>query len=150
MKKYIFVVSLVVLVLWLLTYFMFSSSYQKSIEAKYYYEFGDYKQSLELSTEAFSEDNFNKMAFSLMAQSKIALEYKEFIDNANSSYEEIRAIADKGAISEKDKLRIKIMCEIIIGQYEALVPTKLTNKELLVESKEIYTKIKELYNFAYK
>ncbi len=43
-----------------------------------------------------------------------------------------------------------MMCEVMIGRYEQLSATKLTDRELVERAKEIYDKFKSLYASLFK
>jgi len=85
------------------------------------------------------------MAFTLKTQSQIAKEWQHFIDDSNDFFDKIKEIANKQNITKKDKLRIKIMLEILLNEYKTLTPSYLIPNELKKEAKNQYIKVKELY-----
>jgi len=85
------------------------------------------------------------MAFTLKVQSKIAKEWRHFIEDADKFFKEIEEIANKPVITKKDKLKIKIMLEILLDEYKTLKPSLLIPKELKEEAKRKYLKAKKLY-----
>ncbi|MEA2098530.1 MAG: hypothetical protein U9P72_00195 [Campylobacterota bacterium] len=111
-------------------YFISSPSYEKSIQAKYYYEIGEYKEAYTLARESFSLNQYNRMASTVMAQSKISLEYILFIEEAKKYMDDINQIATNDIISSADKSKIRMMCEIIIGSYIKLAPSVVTDTNL--------------------
>jgi len=44
-------------------------------------------------------------------------------------------------IQQSDKIRIKMMCEVMIDKYSTLPSSKLTETELIEKAKEVYKKI---------
>ncbi len=130
-------------------YFFINSSYQNSFEARFYYLVGNYEKAYDFAQKAYKEDIYNKMAITVLNQSKIAKEYVIYIKTGNDYFDKINKISSKKSYKEADKVRIKMMCEIMIGEYKKLVPTKLTDKELVKDAKETYTKFKQLYEQLY-
>ena len=124
---------------------MFNPSYTISMEAKYFFETGNYQKAYKLAKEAYMLNPYNRMAFSVKTQSKIAIKWQHFINDANNFFKKIKKIADKKHINKKDKLRIKIMLEILISEYKTLTPSILLPKKLKKEANKKYTKAKELY-----
>ena len=112
-------------------YFIINPSYQKSIQAKYYFEMAEYKEAYSLANEAFSLDVYNRMASTIMAQSKTSLLYIDYIEQAKQYMLEINNIAKKEDISTADRARIKIMSEIVVDSYVKLAPSIITDKELV-------------------
>ena len=85
------------------------------------------------------------MAFTILVQSKIAQEWVRFIKDSDRYLKEIEKIANKPEITPKDKLKIKIMLEILLGEYKTLKPSLLLPEELKQEAKKRYEKVKRLY-----
>jgi tetratricopeptide (TPR) repeat protein len=106
---------------------------------------GNYEKAYELAKKANDSDSYNKMAFTVLAQSKIALEYVNYIKEGNEYFKKIDKISSKKEYSDADKVRIKLMCEIMLGNYKKLVPTKLTNKDLIKDAKKSRDKFLQLY-----
>lgn len=52
---------------------IFNPSYQKSLEARFYYTIGDYNKAYNLAKEAFEQDLYNRMASAVMIQPQTAL-----------------------------------------------------------------------------
>jgi len=126
-------------------YFTYNSSYQDSFQARFYYFVGNYKKAHELAQEAYRQDQYNKMAATVLAQSKIALEYANFIQLGSRYLKKIEKISVKKSYSSDDKIRIKMMCQIVLGEYKKLSPTKLTNQDLIENSKKVNDKFAQLY-----
>jgi len=124
--------------------FILNPSYQKSLEAKYYFEIGSYKEAYIMADEAFSLDVYNRMASTIMAQSKTSLKYVKYNDTAQDYMKQINAIANKNVISDADKAKMKIMCEIMIDSYMKLAPSVITDKDLVQETKNYYQNFEKL------
>lgn len=142
--KLIFPVLSVVMVLIMGGYFLINPSYQKSLQAKYYYEVGDYKEALTLAKEAFSIDVYNRMASTIMAQSITSLKYTSYINDAKKYMTQINDIATHEFISDADKAKIRLICNIMISQYVKLAPSVVTDKDLVKESAEYNEKFEKL------
>jgi len=131
-------------------YYFMNESYRLSIEAKAYYEFGNYLKAKNLAKQAYKENKYNNMAFTILTQSNIALTWQNYIKNSNQYLLDIDSIANKDKITQKDKIRVKLMLEIIIGEYKNLPKSKLLNKELKLKATQNYKKAVELYNGIFK
>ncbi len=126
-------------------YFLTNSSYQDSFEARFFYLIGNYEKAYEFAKKAYSSDPYNKMAFTVLTQSKIASQYVQYIKTGNEYFDRINQISSKKEYSDADKARIKLMCEIMLGDYKKLVPTKLTNSDLIENAKKLDDKFRQLY-----
>ncbi len=115
-------------------YFLVNPSYQKSIQAKYYYEMGEYNEAYTLANEAFSLDVYNRMASTVMAQSKTSLRYVKYIDMAKGYMVKINEIAKHESVTDADKAKIRLMCQIVIDSYVKLAPSVITDTELVKEA----------------
>jgi len=142
--RFIFPGIALLLVTIMAVYFLLNPSYEKSIEAKYYYEMGDYKEAYSLATEAFSMDVYNRMASTIMAQSKTSMKYTKYIKEAKAYLEIINKIAEKDVISNADRARIRIMSEIVIDSYIKLAPSIITNEKLIHEAAKYYKDFESL------
>ena len=126
-------------------FFNSNSSYQNSIQARVYYFLGNYEIAYELATKAYEEDNYNKMANTVMTQSKIAKEYEAYIKEGNNYFKRIDEISSQNEYTKADKIRIKMMCEIMIESYKNLVPSTMTQESLQLASKKMQKKFIQLY-----
>jgi len=122
------------LLLAIVVYMIMNPSYEKSFEAKYFYSLGRYDKSLSLAKEAFALNNYNRMASTIMAQSKIALEYKQYIQQAKTYLSEINLLVRKEDISDADKARMRMMSQIVIQGYIKISPSVVTDKNLVKEA----------------
>lgn len=125
-------------------YFLVNPSYEKSIRAKYYYEVGNYKEALALAKEAFSEDVYNRMASTIMAQSLTSLKYASYIEDAKKYMIQIDEIAGHEFITDADKSKIRLICGIMISAYPKLAPSVVTDTDLVKESADYYKKFEQL------
>ncbi len=125
-------------------YFLVNPSYQKSLQAKYYFETGEYKEAHLLATEAFGLDVYNRMASTIMAQSITALKYVSYIDDAKKYMLQINEIATHETVSDSDKAKIRLMCEIMVSSYVKLAPSIITDADLIEETKTYYEKFEKL------
>jgi len=131
-------------------YYAFNKSYRIALEAKIYYELKDYSKAEELAQESYKLDKYNRLAFTILTQSKIAKIWKIYIKESNEYLMEINSIANKDIITNADKIKIKMMLEIIIGEYKNLPKSKLLNEELKEKAKNNYIKAVKLYNGIFK
>ena len=132
------------LLLFMGIYFLVNPSYEKSIKAKYYFETGEYQQAYVLSKESFAEDQYNRMAATVMAQSLTSLKYVKYIDMAKSYMLEIDKIVQHEYISDADKAKIRVICDIMIQSYIKLAPSVITDKKLVQDSAYYYQKFEKL------
>ena len=131
-------------------YFTFNPSYRLSVEAKYFFEIANYQKAYKLASKAYNLNPYNRMAFSLKTQSKIAIQWQHFINDADNYFKRIEKIADKNNITDKDKIRIKIMLEILINEYKTLKPSLLLPEDLKETAQKKYIKAKKLYEQLFK
>lgn len=125
-------------------YVLVNPSYQKSIEAKYHYELGEYKEAYTLANEAFAMDVYNRMASTIMAQSLTSLKYVAYINQAKEFMAEINEMAEGEIISEAQRAKIKLMSEIVVDSYSKLAPSVITNSELVEEAASYHKNFEKL------
>ncbi len=126
-------------------FFSSNPSYQDSIQARIYYFLGNYDSAYELSKKAYEQDSYNKMANTVMTQSKIAKEYEAYIEQGNDYFVRINEISSKKDYTQADKVRVKMMCEVMIESYKELVPSTLTDKSLQNSSQKMQKKFMQLH-----
>ncbi|MBE0491377.1 MAG: hypothetical protein IBX44_03885 [Sulfurospirillum sp.] len=126
-------------------YFSSNSSYKNSTQSRVYYFLGDYEKALYHAQIAYELDSYNKMAFTVLTQSKIAKKYENYIQEGNLYLQKIATISDKTILGDGDRFRIKMMCEVMIDSFDMLTPTALTDKNLLENAKKMQEKFKQLY-----
>jgi len=125
-------------------YFLINPSYEKSLEAKYYYEVGNYEKAYELASEAFSLDVYNRMASTIMAQSKTSMKYQKYVQQAREYLDEINTIISQDTISDADRAKMKMMSEIMVDSYVKLAPSVITDKALVAEAAKYYKDFEQI------
>ncbi len=125
--------------------FAFSDSYKLSLKARVKYFMGEYKEARVLAKEAFELDPYNKMAFSILAQSKISARLLDYVEDSKRYLKKIETLSAKGNFSESDKIKIKFYCEIQLEKYDQLAPTVMTDKELYQACTTQYKKFKKIH-----
>ncbi len=145
LSKVVLIISATVFLLLGVFYFTTDKSYQDSFEARFYYFVGNYKKAYEFADKSYSLNPYNKMAFTVLVQSKIALDYANYIQMGNRYFKKIDEISSKKEYKDADKIRVKLMCEIMLGEYKKLSPTKLTNIDLIENAKKMNEKFERLY-----
>ncbi|HIC43768.1 MAG TPA: hypothetical protein EYO73_05630 [Sulfurimonas sp.] len=126
------------------SYFAFNPSYQLSVEAKFHYSMSNYEKAYDLSSEAYEMEPYNRMASSVMVQSKYALRYVDYNQEAQKYLSIIEGYASQKKISVAEQMRIKMMCDIMIDKHNKMQPTILIDKDLVKESRNHYKKFKKL------
>lgn len=126
-------------------YFLANPSYEKSLRAKYYYEIGEYKEALSLAKEAFSEDIYNRMAATVMAQSLTAMKYVTYLEDAKKYKKELDAIALHETITQADKAKIRLICSIMTSSYKKLAPSVITDKKLVEDAAQYNKEFENLF-----
>jgi len=126
-------------------YFLFNPSYQKSLQAKYYYTMGSYQKAYVLSSEAYAIEPYNRMANSIMVQSKYALRYVNYNLEAQKYLDVISSYANQSKITVAEQMRIKMMCDIMIDKHKKMQPTILIDKELVKQSLRYYEQFVDLH-----
>ncbi len=142
--KVLFPLIALVLILIMGVYFLINPSYEKSIRAKYYYEIGNYQEALVLAKEAFNMDVYNRMAATIMAQSITSMKYADYIKDAKKYMQEINAIAEHEVISDADKAKIRLICDIMISAYKKLAPSVVTDEQLVKDAAKYYAGFEKL------
>ena len=125
-------------------FFYSDNSYKLSLEAKFYYESKEYEKALNLSQKALDLDAYNKMAATTLNQSKAAMKFNSYIKNGKEYLERIKKMSQNG-VSKADNERIKMMCDVMIEDFESLRNSALLDEELKSEAlqmKEAFAKLK--------
>jgi len=125
-------------------YFILNPSYQKSLEAKFYYEIGNYKEAYKLANEAFSLDVYNRMASTIMVQSQTSMKYEAYIKQAQEYLAQINEIVAKGSLSDADRAKIRLMSQIMVESYKKLAPSVVTDEELVNKARNYYQNFEQL------
>ncbi|WP_456480008.1 hypothetical protein [Nautilia sp.] len=124
---------------------MLNDSYRLSLEARYYFENGEYDKAFVKAKEAYILDPYNRMAFTVYTQSRIAKEWVGFLKDADRYFKEIEYIANKKNLSDKERQKVKIMLEILLDEYKNLKPSLLISDNLKIRAKKEYEKAKVIY-----
>ena len=125
-------------------FFYSDNSYKLALEAKFYYESKEYEKALNLSQKALDLDAYNKMASTTLNQSKAAMKFSSYIKNGKEYLDRIKKMSQSG-VSKADNERIKMMCDVMIEDFESLKNSALLNDELKSEAlkmKEAFAKLK--------
>ena len=132
-----------------ISFVTFSPSYKNALQAKFYYETGDYETAYKLSKSAYNKDIYNKLAHTVMVQSEISQKYALYIARSNGYLENIQKISKSGKVSKVNLDKIRMMCDIAVSDYAELKPSNLTDSDLQEEAKRIKDKFltlqKELF-----
>jgi len=149
-SKLLFVSFAVLLLLLMVLFALTNPSYEKAFKAKYYYYSGNYDQALTLAKEAYELDPYNRVALTVMRQTEIARKFVDYIKEGRTYLKKIEAIADNPPIKQSDKIRIKMMCEVMINRYSSLPTSGLAKSDLIKQAEEVYKKFKRLYVSLFK
>ena len=125
-------------------FFYSDNSYKLALEAKFYYESKEYEKAINLSQKALDLDAYNKMAATTLNQSKAAMKFNSYIKNGKEYLDRIKKMSQNG-VSKADNERIKMMCDVMIEDFESLKNSALLDDELKSEAlkmKEAFAKLK--------
>ena len=59
------------------------------MEAKTFYELGEYEKAYQLAKKAYELEPYNRMAFTILTQSEIAKEWKNYIEESKNYFKKI-------------------------------------------------------------
>ena len=125
-------------------FFYSDNSYKLALEAKFLYKNKEYEKALKLSQKALDIDIYNKMANTVLNQSKAAIKFSSYIKNGKEYLERIKKMS-QSSVSKADSERIKMMCDVMIEDFDDLKNSALLDNELKNEAlntKEIFVKLK--------
>ncbi|ORI04726.1 hypothetical protein [Campylobacter concisus] len=125
-------------------FFYSDNSYKLALEAKFLYKNKEYEKALNLSQKALDIDIYNKMANTILNQSKAAIKFSSYIKNGKEYLERIKKMS-QSSVSKADSERIKMMCDVMIEDFDDLKNSALLDSELKNEAlntKEIFVKLK--------
>ncbi len=143
--KILFNAIVIIVILAAIFFFGFSDSYKLSMEAKMKYMMGEYAQARTIAKEAFDLDPYNRMAISILAQSRISAEMADYVQDAKGYLQKIERLTKKPTFSNKDKIKIKMMCEVMMARYHKLNPTVMTDKELFASCTQYNEHFEKIY-----
>ena len=142
--KNLFIFIAVFLLSFMILFFLTNPSYEKSLEAKYHYEMGDYTEAYKLANEAFALDVYNRMASTVMAQSKTSMKYEKYIKEAKQYLNTINEIIAQDTIDDAQRSKIKLMSEIMVDSYVKLAPSVITDKQLVDEAARYHEQFEKI------
>ena len=145
MFKILFNSILVLVVMIAIFFFGFSDSYKLSLKAKMKYINGDFTEARVMAKEAFDLDPYNRMAISILAQSKISAEMADFLKDGEKYLLKIGKLSSKVDFTHEDKIKTKMICEVMLGRYKKLTPTVLTDKDLYIACTTQNENFKKIY-----
>ncbi len=144
-KKISFVLLLIVVAFFIVYFFLFNDSYKKSLQARVYFGLGEYDKAFVLSKEAYLSDPYNRMALTILNASKISLKYEQYIKEAKKYIKKIEKISSKKSIDSSQLAKIKLICEVMIAQFEKLKPIVISDGDLVETAAKEYKKFKKIY-----
>ncbi len=150
MKAKSFFLIALLFIMAMLLYFFINPSYERSLEAKFYYETGMYEKAYKLAKEAFELDPYNKMAVTIMTQSQYALRYVRYIQNAKKYIRKIEQMLQEGEVDDKKRAKIRTIASIMVESYKKLAPSVVVDKTLIKEAKSYYEQFSRLLEKAHK
>ena len=150
MKAKSFFLIALLFIMAMLLYFFINPSYERSLEAKFYYETGMYEKAYKLAKEAFELDPYNKMAVTIMTQSQYALRYVRYIQNAKKYIRQIEQMLQDGEVDDKKRAKIRTIASIMVESYKKLAPSVVVDKTLIKEAKSYYEQFSRLLEKAHK
>jgi len=126
--KIFFILLVLITVIAIYFYYLFDKSYMISLEAKKLYRAGDYQSAMDLAQKAYELNQYNRMAFTVLVQSEESLKWVKYIRQTKEYLAFIRQLNEQEEISKGDLLRIKMICEISVADFE-----KLNQKNRLID-----------------
>jgi len=149
-KKTGFIFLLIVVAFFIVYFFLFNDSYKKSLQARVYFGLGEYNKAFVLSNEAYLSDPYNRMALTILNASKASLKYEKYIKDAKNYLKTIEKISAKKSIDKSQLAKIKLICEVMMGQYEKLKPIIISDGDLAETATKEYKKFKKIYEELFK
>ena len=149
-KKISFILLLIVVAFFVVYFFLFNDSYKKSLQARVYFGLGEYDKAFMLSKEAYLSDPYNRMALTILNASKASLKYEKYIKDAKKYLETIEKISSKKSIDSSQLAKIKLICEVMIAQFEKLKPIVISDGDLVESATKEYKKFKKIYEELFK
>ena len=131
----------------LFAYYKLSPNYNGAKNAKALYDAGRYEEALEISEKVYAENKYNVMAYSVSEQSKIALRYKRYVDQAIKYEQMINEMTQTEKVDPADIIRIKLMLEAAAFDFVKLGGTGYnTDEKLVKEANEYNAKFTAIYS----
>ncbi|GHV03868.1 hypothetical protein AGMMS50229_03990 [Campylobacterota bacterium] len=100
-------------------YYVASPSYIDSRDAKALFAAGRYQEALNAAEITYAENPYNIMAYSIVEQSKLALNYERYIADAAKYKIEIDDLINDHS-NQIDRMKLKMLLEAMIFDYARL------------------------------
>ena len=149
-KKIVLFFVLLLLSFFVIYFFLFNDSYKKSFQARVYYAMGKYKMAYDVAKEAYLSDPYNRMALTMLNASNASLKYLKYIQESKEYLEKIEKISAKSKITPAELAKIKLICEVMIGEYKKLKPIVISDGDLVQRATNQYNKFKKIYEELFK
>jgi hypothetical protein len=141
-----FILIPLILLIGVVLYFTFNISYQKSIEAKFYFSIGEYTTAYILADEALKIREYNNMAFSIKTKSSLVIEFINFNQESKEFFIKIdKIIYSYNVVPRPEKIRIKMICEIMLEKYKKLSFSLVEDEDIKEKAKYNFTKFDTIY-----
>ncbi len=128
-------------------YYATNTSYSLSSEARTLYEMGKYDEAIDLAQIAYKKDNYNRMAFTVISQSKEAKKWLKFMDESKKFLEKSKELSEKRVISKADRYEMKIMAELVMEEYLKLgKENPMVDKKKKKEAELLFKQFKKIYD----
>ena len=149
-KKISFILLLIVFAFFVVYFFLFNDSYKKSLQARVYFGLGECDKAFVLSKEAYLSDPYNRMALTILNASKASLKYEKYIKDAKKYLKTIEKISSQKSIDSSQLAKIKLICEVMMAQFEKLKPIVISDGDLVETATKEYKKFKKIYEELFK
>lgn len=132
-------------------YYVSSGSYALSLEARKLYDQGDYENAAMLARQAYDENPYNRMAFTVLTQASESKKWQNFIDMAQGYMRKTLELTAKERITAGDRNRIKLMAEVVMEDYKKLDPkNRMIAPELKDRAADLHRQFVQLYDDAFR
>ena len=132
-------------------YYISSGSYALSLEARKLYEQGDFDNAAMLAEQAYAENPYNRMAFTVLTQAKESQKWQKFITMARGYMRKTLELTGKERITAGDRNRIKLMAEVVMEDYKKLDPkNRMISDELKAQAEDIHRQFVRLYDDVFR
>ena len=128
------------------SYLEYNPSYKLSIEARYYYAIGDYELAYDLANQALIIREYNTMAFHIKNRRGLTLEMINFNQEAEDFFKKIKTLVQQKPLKKPNKVRIKMMSEIILSKYETLSFSLVEDDEVKNKAKKYFKEFKTIHD----
>lgn len=144
--KVVVTVGAILFVLFAFFYFSTNSSYSLASEAKAFYDLGKYDEAIELAEIAYKKDNYNRMAFTVITQSKEHKKWLKFIKESKEFLQKATDISNQRVITRGDRYEMKIMAELVMEEYLKLAKEDpLIKEDVREKADHLHKQFKKIY-----